>query len=336
MKSPLPLLLLLLASGTGALAATPLEAARVEAAEARAVLDDLRRQQLALRGELGLLSGRIEAMKAPGGSVASRRSELDGALKQSQALSQTLTGLVQSASEAERRAGQAQGALVSALGEELVRLRQLFDATPDRARRGVLLGQMRAVRAEQENARLLLPPAELPLPMASPAGEADPEALLEQADALRDSEDRVRQRLRQLEGRLREAREERELQRRMDDFLGAEAMFDEQDRRLRVGASNPSAAPVFGPREGAPAAVQDPAPAQGGVQSPGTNDFPRTRTDAFGEHRPQVGRRPGTAAALEEAENLESLEALRRRLEEQARGLAREAESLERRARELK
>ena len=92
---------------------------------------------------------------------------------------------------------------------------------------------MRALRAERDAVRAALPAAQVPALLPAPSSD-DPEELLEQADALRDAGDKVKQRLAALESRIAEAREERDLDRRMGDFLGEGAMFDEQDRRLRL------------------------------------------------------------------------------------------------------
>ncbi|MCI0572659.1 MAG: FUSC family protein [Myxococcaceae bacterium] len=321
MKS-LPLLLTLLA--TLALAATPLESARVGAGEARGRVESLRREQLSLRGDLGTLSGRIESLK--GERAASE--ELDAALKKSQALSTTLTGLAQSLVEAERRSEVAQLALLDALSAERTRLRGLFEATTDRDRKASLLTRLRSVRAEQERVRLLLPATLLPAVPAGVATEDDPEDLLEQADALRDGEDRVRQRLAEVKRQLHDAREERALTRRMDDFLGDEAMFDEQDRRLRPPAAR--------------AVTEGASPDQGtdvgvGIFGGETEEAPPPGLPprAVDARRAHVGERVRGGPVSRQEEDVESLEALLKQLESQARSLGQRAMELEKRAREL-
>jgi len=83
----------------------------------------------------------------------------------------------------------------------------------------------------------------------------DPEELLERADALFDSEDKLRREERALEARIGELRSEQDIDRRMSDFLGEGTLFDEADRRIvrpaapRVGAPEPqpgAALPVGG------------------------------------------------------------------------------------------
>ena len=189
----------------------------------------------------------------------------------------------------------------------------------------------------------------------------DPEDLLEQADALRDSEDKVRQRLQALRTRITEVREERELDRRMSDFLGEESMFDEQDRRLRVRfdsstrsisveTSQRSGGGFFGsPQESLSGGYASAFPGcrrsagrrGGGVTSPDTGggtgpvESPPPVFRAS-DARPQVGTVRAQVLASGNPEDLRGLESEAARLESLARELDSRAKSLERRARELR
>jgi len=89
----------------------------------------------------------------------------------------------------------------------------------DHAARRQLIVQMRSLRAEREQVRAALPAASVPA-LEAPRSSDNPEDLLEQADAARDNEDKVRRELRALEGRIAETREERAFDRRLNDFLG--------------------------------------------------------------------------------------------------------------------
>ncbi|WP_253910740.1 TetR family transcriptional regulator, partial [Pyxidicoccus fallax] len=230
-------LLLCLLSGVPAWGASGLEAVRGRAQTARSEVRSLRGQQQALRDELNGLAAKIEALKAERQGRLTAGTDLESALRRSQELSGSLTGLAQSVAAAEGESERAHLALHTALSDELARLRAAWDGTTDRAQRAKLLEAMRSVRAEREAVRAALPASRVPaLDRAAPAGD-DPEDLLEQADTLRDTEDKVRERLKALRGRITEVREERDLDRRMNDFLGEESMFDEQDRRLRVRLS---------------------------------------------------------------------------------------------------
>ena len=91
-----------------------------------------------------------------------------------------------------------------------------------------------------------LPAAKLPtLDTVRPSD--DPEELLEQADLLRDNEEKLRRELKTLEARIAERRDEAELDRRVQRFMGEESMFDDSDRRLRVQrtVTTPASADAF-------------------------------------------------------------------------------------------
>lgn len=227
------LLAVLLVTAQAALGATGLEAARTNAAGLRGEVSQLRGEQLSKRNELSVLSSRIEALKAESKGKLLPGSELDQALKRSQELSGTLTELAQKLSS---REGELEGAnltLVEGLSAELNRLRAEFDRQTDRPARKALIDRMRKLRAERESVRAAIPAAKLPsLETLRPTD--DPEELLEQADLLRDNEEKVRRELKSLEGRITQRREEAELDRRMQRFMGEESMFDDQDRRLRL------------------------------------------------------------------------------------------------------
>ncbi len=103
----------------------------------------------------------------------------------------------------------------------------------DREARAKALARLTQLRSERDAAWARLPGAGR-LPSVGEPDSDDPDELLAQADALRDSEDKVRQRLAAVRARVATLEKEAELDRRLGDFLGDEALFDEQDRRLRV------------------------------------------------------------------------------------------------------
>lgn len=196
-------------------------------------MGQLRGEQLAKRNELSTVSSRIEALKAESKGKLLPGSELDQALKRSQELSGTLTELAQKLATREGELESANLMLVEGLTAELNRLRAEFDRQTDRSVRKGLIDQLRKLRAEREAVRAAIPSAKLPsLETLRPSD--DPEELLEQADLLRDNEEKVRRELKTLEGRIAQRREEAELDRRMQRFMGEESMFDDQDRRLRL------------------------------------------------------------------------------------------------------
>lgn len=226
-------LLCLTLLATQAWAATGVEAMRANSAGLRAQVSQLRGEQLSKRNELSAVSGRIEALKSQSKGALLPGSELDQALKRSQELSGSLTDLAQRLSTREAELESANLALLDGLSAELTRLRGEFDRQTDRAARKGLIDQMRRLRAERESVRAALPAARLPsLDSLKPTD--DPEELLEQADLLRDNEEKVRRELKALDARITQRRDEVELDRRVQRFMGEESMFDDQDRRLRL------------------------------------------------------------------------------------------------------
>ncbi|MCU0701199.1 MAG: TetR family transcriptional regulator [Myxococcaceae bacterium] len=214
-------------------AASGVEALRGSAAGLRAQVTSLRAEQLTRRNELSVVSSRIETLKAQAKGALLPGSELDQSLKRSQELSGVLTELAQQLSTREGELEAANLALLDALSGELTRLRAEFDRQTNREVRRGLIDQMRKLRSERESVRAALPATKLPTLDALKPSD-DPEELLEQADLLRDNEEKVRRELKALEARITQRREEAELDRRVQRFLGEESMFDDQDRRLRV------------------------------------------------------------------------------------------------------
>lgn len=343
--------LLLLVCGVLALparAAPALEALRAEAKAAQVQAQGLRERQQALRTELEGLAGRIEVLKAERKGRLVAGGELEAALRRSQELSGELTGLAQALAGAEAEQARRHLALEQALSAELSRVRAAWEGTREREERARLVERLRALRAERESVRGALPASQVPA-VGRAGAEDDPEDLLEQADALRDSEDKVRERLAALRERLAQVREERELERRMSDFLGEESLFDEQDRRLRlrvdpvsrsvsvdrtqpVGLPGSSADSAFDPPS-PPSDVSTPGPPSGPTEPDLPIRGPGVPAVLATDVRPQVGA-PG-AAASGAPEDLRSLEAEAARLESLARELDSRARALEQRARTL-
>ncbi|QSQ19996.1 TetR family transcriptional regulator [Pyxidicoccus parkwayensis] len=358
MNPRLSVLLLCLLLGVPAWGASGLDAARGRAQAARTEVRSLRGQQQSLRDELNGLAARIEALKAERQGRLTTGTELDAALRRSQELSGSLTGLAQSVVAAEGESERAHLALHTALSDELGRLRAAWDATSDRGQRAKLLEAMRTVRAERDAVRAALPASRVPALDGAASVRDDPEDLLEQADTLRDTEDKVRERLKALRGRITEVREERDLDRRMNDFLGEESMFDEQDRRLRVRLSGDrvqvdravnrgGGASYMEDSPGAPTGNPAPPP---GVSTPGDNvggnpnnpgsfpnePVPSSVTSArASDRRPQVDSVRAQDLAAGGPVDLAAMEAEAARLESLARELDGRASTLEHRAQEL-
>jgi hypothetical protein len=350
MKRSLSIPLLCLLLGAPVWAATGLEAVRTQAQAARTEVRTLRERQQALRGELNGLAERIETLKAQRQGKLTSSAELDQALKRSQELSGALTGLAQGVASAEGESERAHVALHAALSEELARVQATWDSTQDRQERARLVSRMRELRTERDAVRAALPASQVPALGRADASD-DPEDLLEQADALRDSEDKVKQRLKVLKARITEVREERDLERRMSDFLGEEAMFDEQDRRLRLRVNSnkdvevdstpvgrsPGFPDLYTSDDMPPATPISAHPPEVPLDQPGNPEStsPTPTSARASDHRPQVSPIRAQQLAAGDFDNLATLEAEAKKLESLARDLDSRASSLERRVREL-
>lgn len=226
-------------------AAGSLDALRSGSRGAREQVTALRAAQLKQRNELSTLSSQIETLKAASKGKLLPGGELDAALKRSQELSGALSELASQVSGREAQLENANLALLDGLSSELTRLRAEFDRQGDRNVRRGLIADMRKLRAERDALRQTLPAAKIPtLDAVRPSD--DPEELLEQADLLRDNEEKLRAQLKILETRITERRDEVELDRRVQRFMGEESMFDDGDRRLRVQrtVTTPGTAPT--------------------------------------------------------------------------------------------
>lgn len=351
-------------------AAGPLDALRSNSRSLREAVTGLRAEQLNGRNELSTLSARIEALKAQQKGKLLPGGELDSALKRSQELSGSLAGLSSQLTAREAELSSANLALIDALSAELNRQRAEFDRQGDRDARRALINSMRALRAERDALRAAVPEAKLPTLNTSTSSD-DPEELLERADLLRDSEEKLSRQLKQLEARITERREELELDARVQRFMGEESMFDDADRRLRVQryTTTPlAAAPGRGGQENAPpsgvgaAAPQTETsagtgglfnsapqasndlsgPRAGGPDTTNTGGDPRFggATDSASisvtrasDARPQVG----TVERFDlDSSDLKALERQRAELEKLKAGLAKKAAELESRAAQLK
>lgn len=309
-------LLAVLLAAPGAFAAPAVDEARAALERQRTEAATLREQQHALRLELNGVGDRIAQLKAASRGSLLRQNELDQALKRSQALSEQLTALSARIAQADAGATRAQQAVVGALSAELQQLREQFEKTQDRDRRRELITRMRAVRTERERFEAALPRTSAPT--LSAGASDDPEELLEQADALRDSRDKVNKRLEAVRRRVHELRREQELDERMSEFVKQESLFDEHDRRLARSGEVTAVAGDF----------QD-APERG---PQGVSDGPQPTTSPS----PERFRDPQPELGAPAPDDLRGLEAETKRLEGMAAELEQRARDAERRALELR
>lgn len=345
------LLLTLPAWGAG-----QLDTLRASAKVAREQATAVRGEQMQKRMELNQLSAGIETLKVEAKGKLLPGSQLDASLKQSQELSGALTALAQTMSSREAELESANLALLQGLSGQLTTLRADFERQADRTARQKILTQFKQLRAEREQVRAALPAAKVPALEALRFTE-DPTELLEQADAMRDNEDKVRRELKTVEGRIAEAKSERELDGRVRQFLGEESLFDDQDRRLRVRRETPAAleaGPIAGgarndtnDKAGSPApagfdsalggvgAQSNEQPTKGGPGNLGNTppNNPSTKVSNGTDSRPSVGAQRISAG---DDDDLEDLEVQRNRLQGLASQLRAKAVELEKKAKELK
>ncbi len=314
MFRPAPLCLLLLLAAPPLFAAAPADPS-VEVQRLRAESDALRERQLALRSELNAVGDRIEALKSQGRRLL-RREELDSALRRSQELSTELTAIATRISQTEEAGHQAQRQVVDGLSAQLAALRLQLEATSDREQRRQLISRMRQLRSDRERYSAALPQGG-GVPTLSSASPDDPEDLLEQADALRDSRDKVNKRLASVQQRLEQLRGELELERRMNEFVGEDSLFDESDRRLGRGLS----ASVFAPQ-------QDPTPGNQPAEALSGGSRPSPA--------PQQLRDPTSELGAVPADDLRGLEAEQKRLGQLAGELENRAREAEEKASQLR
>jgi hypothetical protein len=338
---------LLMLTSSWALGAGSLEAVRSTARAAREQVSQLRASQLTQRNELSKVSQRVEQLKVGQRGTLTPGSELDLALKRSQELSGVLSALAQQMSLRESELESANLALLDALTGELSRLRADFDRQTDRGVRRGLIEQLKKLRGEREALRATLPVARLPV-LSTVTPSDDPTELLEQADLLRDNQEKVQKELKTLEVRIAERRQEAELDSRVQRFMGEESMFDEQDRRLRVQRTTPLEAPAATAAEGTSRAASAPGPdtAGGGYNGaafsdPATPEAVRGSVDNQSgvqvingsDARPQLG---GARTVAVGDDDLEGLEAEQAKLRGRAAALKQQADELERRAADLR
>jgi hypothetical protein len=309
----------------------------------------------ARKHELEVLAKRIEELKLRQRNRLVTGGELDGALRRSQELSTELGASEREVAAAQASVQRASSALVTALTARIDAVTQAWERTGDREEKTRQMETLRALKAEREALREQLP-AEAPLRLVETSD--DPVKLKQQADALRDSEDKVRRRIRELTERLETARADIELDRRMNEFLGDEALFNEKDRRVRRSQSSarPEAlldraagpdiqaeATTTGPPgnlggsptapggpsspQGSPTPTSPPALAPTHAESPSSAQTARTDRPFQTERMSEVGT--GLRAV---GDDVKSLEVELKRLEGIAQDLGRRAAEAEKRA----
>ncbi len=307
-------------------------------------IDGLRARQSELKAQLGRVAVDIEELKRQSKGKLLKSAALDTALRQSQALSESLTDLATELSVAEQSLERSKGDSVQAMTARLNQLRGEVEAQPTRAARQEKLEFMRTVRTARDALRSQLKTVDLP---AASVGTSDGtealEDVLEKRDTVTESLSVVQKQLRALNAQLAERKADAELEKRLSRFASEESAFDDQDRRLRFqqrdNKTSPSASTRTASYENQGAAGQPastppqadaPAPsgAGGGPPSAGGNPNPNpnptqppaqdNRAPATGsDARPQVGGvRAGALSSSSDAQ-LEAQRAGLQKLEDE-------------------
>lgn len=320
-------------------AATALDTLRANARAGHAEVTALRERQAAQHAELNEVSQTVAALKTQRRRGLPTGADLTRALQRTQELSGELGKLARDLSDAEMRAERADLTLLDGLGSELAVTQQRWETSPSRTERQSLLATLRTLRAERR--RILdatgqnVPRPEIP-DVSADASSEDPADLLEQSDALRDSEDKARERLKLLDTRIAELRQERDLDRRMNEFVGDDQLFDEQTRRLRVtrnadgtfSAAGSSTAPsadveaASGPARASagPSFASGPGP-DNASPAPRASDHPTPSTTLLTGHGSAGDERALTAEREKLRRLAEDLEARAKAIEARAKSL---------------
>ena len=302
-----------------------LDGRRAAAEESFRRLSELRTEEAAARRQLETLAAEIAKTKAQAKANLLPARQLPEQLRHSQQLSSRVSELASAIASQEAEVRRRNDQLLEALSQQISRTRRDWEASNAPEEKKALLGTMRLLRAEQERVRATLPPHFAPSFAGTSTSEV-PEDLLEQADAARDAEDKVKRQLASVEARIADAREQRDLERRMGEFLSDQSLLDERDLRLRgQGVSSDNISRSSGPRTG----PDNPSSPTGSPSQSGGNSV---WSDAV---RPDPVSLQDQALSQGE-EPLEALLRERRRLEALAGQLEAQARTLEERARALK
>jgi len=324
-----------------------LDGLRSSAVAERQRLATLQVQQATLRKALDEVAAQIAIAKRQRKSLLPP-GDLEALLRRSQALSADLTSLAKAVSTAQAQAERAEAALDAGLSEAISMARMDWEHSNDRNARHGLVDQIRSLKTEREQGRARVPLQTVPT--VEPSKPSDnPEDLMEQADVLLDAQDKVQKQLVAVDLRITQVREERDLDRRMMEFLADESIFDERDRRLRgsetsSGTSNTNLGPG-GVESGRGPKVTGGGPGVQGASSrgPATSgpdvDGPRS-PNAFNQmpiRTPETNVRDAAKRTQTgDADSLEVLEIQRNQLSSLAQQLKAQAQALAARARSLK
>src|SRR5258707_5377676 len=328
-----PAIAMLFAASPG-LGASSLDALRAASEHSFQQLSKLRAEETISRGQLDSVDAQITQSKGQTKDKLLPGRQLQDLLRRSQELSNKLTDLATAIAAQESDLQHRNGLLMDALTQEIARLRYDWEISNGRGDRSDLVRATRSRGSEQQRIRGRLPETTLPTFAGGKASD-DPEDLMEQADTLRDSEDKVRRQLLAVNAQIADAREQRDLERRMGEVLADQSIFDEHDRRFRTQATpaGGSSVPTIGPTPSgashSPRVAASPVP-----PSPQAPEIGRSSafTESVRRDEPAFYHTPPLRRGQE---SVQALETERRRLESLVRQLELQAQALEQRARAL-
>jgi len=198
-----------------------------------------------LADQVDVVAGEIRRRKANhSGAKLLPDLTLEELLQRSQEMSRQLMELnrqverlARTRSDNLRQLNQLYGQWMDQLGEQIKQSRE--------ARNQELLDLLARARLEREQIRRQLDQKAFsapPLKTESMARSEDPEELREQTDVVRDEQDKLRRRLRQIESQIAEVEAEKRLERNLRDFVEEQSLFGEDLRTLRFRRSSQDAA----------------------------------------------------------------------------------------------
>ena len=196
-------------------------------AQSLAARTALQREQGALEPALTTIGVAISARKALGQETADEA--LETLLRRHREVSERLTELSQALRVNASQVLQATQALIDGIDREVVRLRR--DARGRSAKARDARRVLRALLAERGTFAVGPVGGGCALPEVELSAADGPEEATAKVNLLRDAEERCRRRIRKVEARLSQLRDERKLLQEAADFRDEGEIFDEESRR---------------------------------------------------------------------------------------------------------
>lgn len=317
----------------GAFAAPPahldvLRSARAQALSAHA---QLQREQAALEPALQTVGAAISARKAL--DPVSADSALETLLQRHRELSERLTELSREQRASATAVLQATQALIDGVDREVTRLRRVAKGRSGAAKAARVT--LRTLLAERSRFAVGPVGGGCALPEVELSAADGPEEARAKLDLLRDAEERCRRRIRKVDTRLSELRDERKLLREAADFRDEGELFDEESRRRTQVRVQQPGTPERSDNRGTTSAAAPAAGAASDGLTPGTGGFgtpAETPPSPVFVRQPQVDSNLGGGHRDTPEGEISSLTQQRDELERAALRIRQAHEALQRRA----